>query len=796
MSEPATLAGRRLAIYSLSMSAVSRSSGRSAVAAAAYIAAEKMEDERTGLVHDYTRKGGVLHTEMMAPDDAPAWAKDRAALWNTAEFAEDKSTRRASATTARTILVALPHELTHEQRLEATRELASYLVRTHGVAVDFALHEPDREGDNRNYHAHLQMTSRRMTADGLGEKVRELDCKTIKKREIPSPAFQAVREEWERIANRALEAAGRDERIDHRSNRARGIDREATIHLGPAASALERMGEETELGNRNRAAVSANARKAEMEAELATVQAEIGDEIAARVRRQDEREEQAAVRTLDPARILETITEKRSTFSRGDLNFILAKEITDAKERAAMTTEILARPEIIGLRETAEAGVSRYTTRAVLAAERQVMKDAKALVTDTRHGLTDRVRQETLDQHSHLDREQRTAFDKATGTGGLAIIAGEAGTGKSTALAAIRDAYEANGCRVIGMAWTNAVVQDMKRDGFRDASTISSELMRLDKGYSRWNDKTVLMVDEAAMISTKHLAALTERAREAGAKVILTGDDKQLASIERGGLFGALRQEHGAAELHTVWRVSGAEQKRAFNLMHEGDFRPALEIFDRRGAINWTETQEDARTALVGKYAKDTADDPGKARFVFAYTNADVAELNRDIRAVRKERGDLGEEHLLPTKDGQEAFAVGDRIQFTGSARDRTARLDGLSNGTVGTIAAIDGQRVSVTLDGKNDAKPRVISFTAGVSPEAGEFGDFRHGYAGTIYRGQGRTLDESYLYHSQHWQAASSYVALSRHRDETAVFVARETAGDLDHLARQMGRVDDRRAM
>jgi hypothetical protein len=102
---------------------------------------------------------------------------------------------------------------------------------------------------------------------------------------------------------------------------------------------------------------------------------------------------------------------------------------------------------------------------------------------------------------------------------------------------------------------------------------------------------------------------------------------------------------------------------------------------------------------------------------------------------------------------------------------------------------------VTVELDGKKNGKPRMVSFTVGDNAQAGQFNTFRHGYAGTIYKGQGRTLDQTYLYHSRHMRSAASYVALTRHREHTTIFVARETAADLGQLARQMARVDDRRA-
>jgi ATP-dependent exoDNAse (exonuclease V) alpha subunit len=780
-----------MAIYSLHVKTVSRSKGRSVVAAAAYRAAENIGDDRLGVVWDFTRKGGVLHSEIMTPKGAPEWAQDRSELWNAAERAEDKSTRRSSATTGRDIILALPHELSHEQRVEAVREIAAALVERYGVAVDFAIHAPDRHSDERNYHAHMLMTARRLGPAGFGAKTRELDSFTTGPREI-----EAIRVTWERIGNRALARAGLDIRIDCRSFADQGLDREPTVHLGPIASGMERNGDGSDLGDRNREARERNAQRDRLGGDRDIVSAEIIDLAAERERRAQERELRAAIRTQSPPRILDGLTERRSTFSRGDLNRELAKVIPDPQARAALTDQILALPDVAGLKETESAPVSRYTTRAVLAAETRVIDDATALAGSTRYGLAAAQGEAALNRHPLVTGERRAAFRHLTEAGGLAVLAGESGAGKSTTLAAVRDAYEAAGYRVIGMAWTNQVVQTtLQRDGFRNATTIAAELARLETGTSRWDDRTVLVVDEAAMLSTKHLAAVTGHARSAGAKLILAGDDKQLASIERGGLFGALKERHGGAELHEVVRVSGAEQRRAFNLMHEGEYLPALRIFDRLGAIRWTGRQEEALKTLVEQWGRDTAADPDKTRFVLAFTNADVKELNSALREVRKGQGALGADHTLMTADGPDAFAEGDRIQFTGTARRREEKRAGIVNGVFGTIRDIDRDRVTVALDTKAGAPERLVSFVAGTDQAFGEFGQFRHGYAGTIYKAQGRTLDATYLYHGQHWRSAASYVALTRHRENVTLFVATETAGNLGQLARQMARVDDCRA-
>ena len=246
-------------------------------------------------------------------------------------------------------------------------------------------------------------------------------------------------------------------------------------------------------------------------------------------------------------------------------------------------------------------------------------------------------------------------------------------------------------------------------------------------------------------------------------------------------MFAVLKDRHGAAELSEVRRQSKNDDRRAAELMAEGNFHDALARYDAKGGIKWTRTQEEAQAALVRKWAKDTADDPSKTRFIFAYTNDDVSKINFAIRQTRRERGELGEDHEFATARGREPYAVGDRLQIIG-----TDKKLGLYNGNAGTITDIRGAMIHLQLDGRSGRK---IAF------DAEAFQDFRHGYAGTIYKGQGRTLDQTYLYHSEHWRSAASYVALTRHRDKAEVFVARNTAADLKELARQMARVDNRKA-
>jgi len=239
-----------MARYHLSVKTISRSQGRSATAAAAYRAGARITDERTGVIHDYQRRLGVEARLLILPDDAPDWASDRAHLWNAAERAET----RKNSTVAREFEIALPAELDAAERRRLAADFARELVLRHGCAADVAIHRPGREGDSRNHHAHLLLTTRRLTAAGFTEKTRELD-------DLKSGEIGRWRARFAEVQNARLREAGVEARVDHRSLEAQEIDREATIHLGPTATALERRGVPTRLGESNRAVQASNAER-------------------------------------------------------------------------------------------------------------------------------------------------------------------------------------------------------------------------------------------------------------------------------------------------------------------------------------------------------------------------------------------------------------------------------------------------------------------------------------------------------------------------------------------------------
>jgi hypothetical protein len=214
------------------------------VAAAAYRAGVELLDERTGQLHDYTQKGGVIAQGILTPENAPEWAHDRARLWNAVEQREDSSTRRDSAQLARELVIALPHELDDQHREFLLKNILRDATRR-GMVADYAIHAPGKEGDERNYHAHVMLTMRQLTPDGFGPKVREWNDRG----EVDRWKLTIERE-----TNRMMERCGHRERVSVQLD----PGHTPTQHLGPAVTALERSGIQTEPGNRNREAEAHN----------------------------------------------------------------------------------------------------------------------------------------------------------------------------------------------------------------------------------------------------------------------------------------------------------------------------------------------------------------------------------------------------------------------------------------------------------------------------------------------------------------------------------------------------------
>ncbi len=245
-----------MAIFRLQVTPITRTGGHSSVAAAAYRACEKIRDDRTNELHNHSRRKDVTHSEIVLPAHLSGtnmdWARNRASLWNSVENAE----HRKNARVATEVQVTLPFELPPEGRLAIARTFSKELADQYRVAVDLAVHDPRPAGDPRNFHAHLLMTTREVSAAGLGAKA-GLDMPTTERLRLGLPnlsqEFTAIRARWATLTNEALKEANIEARVDHRSLAEQGIDREPRPHIPFAAFKLERAGKYSEVAENIRA---------------------------------------------------------------------------------------------------------------------------------------------------------------------------------------------------------------------------------------------------------------------------------------------------------------------------------------------------------------------------------------------------------------------------------------------------------------------------------------------------------------------------------------------------------------
>lgn len=710
----------------------SRSAGGNAVRSAAYNGRTELVDERTNERFDFRSKAraGDVHLGVLLPVGAKAEFSDSATLWNAAEQAE----RRKDSQVAREVVIALPKELGREDHIALARSFAETHFVSKGLACQVDIHAPD--ADDVNWHAHILITTRRVTAEGLDKrKARDLDPAVVTAKGRAKVASDDERwgKLWAAHQDEYFKAQGLDLRVDQTG----AVSQQ---HLGP---------------KRFRAPEAQSARDERAEAEARTLTA-----------------------WRDPDTVLDLMTRTRSTVTTADLDRELEKALPVDEERDRVRAAVLAHPSLVRLRDRDGAQTDRFTTVAVLDQERRALADAEQ-VARFRHRVGAREVAGALANRT-MRPDQIAACQSAWSGAGLVVIEGRAGVGKSYAIGGIAEAYQKSGCAVVGLGPTNLVGLELAADPhISRGGTIHSELWHVEQGKRTWDARTVVIIDEAAMVDSKTLGRVLHEAAKSGAKLILVGDDRQLASVERGGLFTVLRERYGSAVIEKVTRQRVDWQRDAAEDLAAGRHDRAVQAFAAHGCVRWTETQDEARAALVAQWAADTAGRPEKSRFVFAYTNDDVDALNADLRSVRLQRGELGDGHALATDRGVRDFAVGDRVQIT-----RTDKKLGMTNGVVGTITSIRQGHVIMRLDNGQQ-----------IGWHVSQFGGFRHGYAGTIYKGQGRTIDETYLYHSRHWRSAASYVALTRQRDSALVFAATETAKDTAALAKQMARTDDRKA-
>ncbi|MBY5877548.1 Ti-type conjugative transfer relaxase TraA [Rhizobium ruizarguesonis] len=745
-----------MAIYHFSMKPIARSGGRSAVASAAYRAAVRLTNERDGLTHDFSNRQGVEHAEIVLPAGSSAyWAMKRSTLWNAAERAE----KRSDARLAREFEIALPHELSAEQRLALTRAFALHLANRYGAAVDFAIHRPGGGGDIRNSHAHLLMTTREVRENGLGDKtLLERENRWLLANHLPPSQLQLkdLRQAWEYLANTHLERVGLDIRIDNRSHLEAGITIEPTEHVGVHATQIDRQG-----GAVSRVRISPQS----------------ADRNAETIRRR-------------PEEILRLITNEKSVFNRYDIARALHRYINDDPQTfqnafaAVMASKALVelRPDSSGVR--GRDGEARYSTVEMVAIEGEIASNVMAMTARQNHGVFKRhVDAAIADQDRSiqaagaspaqgLSTEQRQAIEHVTGPGQIAVVIGFAGAGKSTMLAAARQAWEAQGYRVHGAALAGKAAEGLEQSSGISSRTLASWEYSWQADRSRLKAGDVFVIDEGGMVGSRQLARFVDEVKRAGAKLVLVGDHEQLQAIGAGAPFRAIAEAVGHAQLSDVRRQRTDWQKQASIDFASHRTADGLAAYAAHGNIQLKANRDDVLKAIIADYVADRSANPNDTRIAMAHRRDDVRAINAGIRARLQDRGELanststsddrGEERTYQTNNGRRAFGRGDRIVFLENDRDLAVK-----NGMLGEVIAVAPDAIQVRLDGKAQTQDGQRQVTVPVN----RYQSFDHGYATTIHKTQGSTVDRSFVLASTTMDRHLTYVAMTRHREEVQLY-------------------------
>jgi len=278
------------------------------------------------------------------------------------------------------------------------------------------------------------------------------------------------------------------------------------------------------------------------------------------------------------------------------------------------------------------------------------------------------------------------------------------------------------------------------------------------------------------MVGSRQMERVLSHARAAGAKVVLVGDPEQLQAIEAGAAFRALAERHGTADITQVRRQRDEWQRDATRELATGRTGEALDRYADAGMVRGHATREEAKAALVEGWAAERNAAPDKSQVILAHTRADVAELNQLARSTLREGGELGRDQAVQTGRGERAFAAGDRLMFL-----KNERSMGVKNGTLGTVEHIEGDRFGVRLDGVERLS---------VAFDVKDYAEIDHGYAATVHKAQGVTVDRAHVLATPTMDRHMAYVGLTRHREGVALhYGADDFAGGREQLARTLGR-------
>lgn len=715
-----------MAIYHCSVKTIGRSGGRSAVNSAAYRSGEKLFDESLEKTFFYSGKSqDVMHKEIMAPDNVPELVFSREKLWNAVEAAE----KRKDSQLAREIEISLPREFTTDQNIALVREYAEREFVDRGMVADICLHY-GMKGDNYNPHAHIMLTMRSIDEQGFGKKDVSWNNRGL---------LNEWRESWADVCNKHLAINGFEITVDHRSLADQGIE------LVPQNVELPVDAKDRLTGQRER----------QLE-----IMRENGERLSA-----------------DPGIVLSAITKCKSVFNDRDIAHYLNSRTVDKEQFDSVLYKVKAHEHLVQL--SVKDGKSLYTTKEIIDVERNLFSDAR----DMSGTSGFKVKSSGFDDigaKDNLSIEQKAAVDYICQDKNFRAVVGYAGTGKTHMLSSARQVWENSGYRVSGATLSGIAAQGLEKGSGIESTTVARKLIDWDNGRNKLSSKDVLVIDEAGMLSVRDVSRIMSEARGAGAKVVMLGDPQQLQAIEAGAAFRGVVEREGCLKMSDVQRQEITWQREATKMLALGGIDQALDKYKENGHVKYCFTdQEQVIDKMVDAWAKgrEASADATETQIMLAHKKKDVAELNNKVREVLKNRGELNDGIRLNTVNGPKEFSPGDKVYFLRNDNSLAVR-----NGTLGEVSSVD-KNSNIVVSIKEPSGERNISFNVE------DYKHIDHGYAATIHKAQGITVDRSYVLASRGFNQNLTYVAMSRHVKSAEMFWSGNDFKSFNHLKWHLGK-------
>ena len=477
---------------------------------------------------------------------------------------------------------------------------------------------------------------------------------------------------------------------------------------------------------------------------------------------------------IDTKAIANTISGKmvkgNSTFKEKDIMRNIAADNLgniDVEGAKQIFDEAKQQDKIIAI-GTDKFGNTVYSTPEMIGLEKEMLARIENMAAKEKYGVDTKA---AIEHCPHLTQEQRTAIESACGKGSIAVIQGRAGTGKTTMLSVVKEAYEKEGYKVQGIAFTGQAAQNLEQATGIKSQTIAS----WQKGQDPENEfnqdqkidnKTVLVLDEAGMIGSRPMSEILEKADQANAKIILVGDERQLQPIEAGGALKAVDQKlaqikpEASSRMEDIKRQHEAWMRQTVKEAAQGHTKEALKELDKHGKIEIYNSPQEARSKLVNDYIKENTENQ-KDGIILTNHKADAAKINQEVREKLQEQGKIKENRLEVDNGSRKiTLAEGDRVMFTRNDYQIDVR-----NGQRGTVSEIDekNKTIKVEMDNKQDK-----------TIDTEKYNHIEYGWASTTHKSQGATAEKAYVYgHTQEPMASqqSTYVQISRAKEETKIY-------------------------